>query len=414
MKIILVFVFTLLLGVGVWQSSERTQSDENDDQTALESMSDESLLVHAVKHLDSNYVCPMHPSVVSTESGNCPICGMDLVLRKSNTLEDSGVIVSAAMQRNMGLTTALVEYGPVVEEIYGSGEVLSVDKAHTTILKSKYSGSVQAVLVKEGDWVKEDDPIIVVKSAEYTKLKKAFVAAREASEIREMNQHRADLVKLGVVAEILRKPLHRGLSPLPEHLEVRASKVGKISNLQIGVGDKVKVGLPMLEITAPKLVRAELRSYSGKALMVKVGDRVHMEIAELPGRNFPGQVVRSVGQPSSYYAMNEVRFEFQEDFAFTGMFVGGYLEVGRRENVLRVPTSAVIYGDRSTRVVRHHEDGHFIVLDVEIGFETTDWIEIVSGLKEGGRVVTRGQFLIDSEATMQAGLNRLKEGDENL
>ncbi len=26
------------------------------------------------------YTCPMHPHYIATESGSCPICGMDLVL----------------------------------------------------------------------------------------------------------------------------------------------------------------------------------------------------------------------------------------------------------------------------------------------------------------------------------------------
>ncbi len=43
----------------------------------------ETALEHAAKHLDSTYVCPMHPDVVRDEPASCPICGMDLVAREA-------------------------------------------------------------------------------------------------------------------------------------------------------------------------------------------------------------------------------------------------------------------------------------------------------------------------------------------
>lgn len=39
----------------------------------------ETAVEHAGKHLDPNYVCPMHPQIIRGKPGNCPICGMDLV-----------------------------------------------------------------------------------------------------------------------------------------------------------------------------------------------------------------------------------------------------------------------------------------------------------------------------------------------
>ena len=43
---------------------------------------DDTALEHAAKHLDSRYVCPMHPQIVRDEPGTCPICGMDLVEKR--------------------------------------------------------------------------------------------------------------------------------------------------------------------------------------------------------------------------------------------------------------------------------------------------------------------------------------------
>ncbi|MGD8964377.1 MAG: heavy metal-binding domain-containing protein, partial [Gammaproteobacteria bacterium] len=64
--LILIFISALLAGC--------EPSGSQDRETARE---------HALKHAEPGYVCPMHPQVTSEEPGSCPICGMDLVQRKS-------------------------------------------------------------------------------------------------------------------------------------------------------------------------------------------------------------------------------------------------------------------------------------------------------------------------------------------
>jgi Cu(I)/Ag(I) efflux system membrane fusion protein len=39
--------------------------------------------------------------------------------------------------------------------------------------------------------------------------------------------------------------------------------------------------------------------------------------------------------------------------------------------------------------------------------ESGDYVEIIQGVDEGEHVVTSGQFLIDSEASMRAGIRRM-------
>jgi Cu(I)/Ag(I) efflux system membrane fusion protein len=52
-------------------------------------------------------------------------------------------------------------------------------------------------------------------------------------------------------------------------------------------------------------------------------------------------------------------------------------------------------------------DGRFEPVVVETGFIGTEWAEIRSGVDDGDAVIVRGQFLIDSESTVRAGLSRL-------
>ncbi|SQA96815.1 Cation efflux system protein CusB precursor [Cedecea neteri] len=50
------------------------------------------------------------------------------------------------------------------------------------------------------------------------------------------------------------------------------------------------------------------------------------------------------------------------------------------------------------------EGGHFRPVNVVPGISDKGWVEILSGLNEGEKVVTSGQFLIDSEASLRSAL----------
>ena len=91
-----------------------------------------------------------------------------------------------------------------------------------------------------------------------------------------------------------------------------------------------------------------------------------------------------------------------------GMFVSLDFAGPAGEPQLLVPSEAVITtGERSVVIVAR-EDGGFDVVNVTVGTEQGGRSTILSGLNEGQSVVVSGQFLIDSEASLKATLNRLE------
>jgi Cu(I)/Ag(I) efflux system membrane fusion protein len=79
--------------------------------------------------------------------------------------------------------------------------------------------------------------------------------------------------------------------------------------------------------------------------------------------------------------------------------------------VLKIPAEAMIVtGERAT-VVKVVEEGRFQPVDVVAGMERAGEVEILSGLEEGDRIVLSGQFLIDSESSLQASFMRFPAGD---
>jgi Cu(I)/Ag(I) efflux system membrane fusion protein len=88
---------------------------------------------------------------------------------------------------------------------------------------------------------------------------------------------------------------------------------------------------------------------------------------------------------------------------------GMFLTVSRAQSVaqapvLAVPEEAVIDTGSSKRLLLASGNGYFQPVNVETGISAQGWTEIRSGVQEGDEVVTSGQFLIDSEASLRSAL----------
>ena len=70
--------------------------------------------------------------------------------------------------------------------------------------------------------------------------------------------------------------------------------------------------------------------------------------------------------------------------------------------VLAVPEEAVINSGESARLLLATGNGYFRPVTVKTGLTAQGWTAILSGVKEGDKVVTSGQFLIDSEASLRS------------
>jgi Cu(I)/Ag(I) efflux system membrane fusion protein len=86
------------------------------------------------------------------------------------------------------------------------------------------------------------------------------------------------------------------------------------------------------------------------------------------------------------------------------------LMAGEGDSVLHIPRSALIRDGSRARVVIALGEGRFTSRDVVAGAESGDRIAIHEGLEGGERVVVAAQFLLDSEANLGAGLDRLDDG----
>lgn len=90
-----------------------------------------------------------------------------------------------------------------------------------------------------------------------------------------------------------------------------------------------------------------------------------------------------------------------------GMFAWIELPAEIKTNVLAIPAGAVVRQDGETYVFVADSESRFRRVDVELGVETPERVEILRGLSPGDKVVTAGTFTLKSELLLAA-----ESGDE--
>jgi HlyD family secretion protein len=130
---------------------------------------------------------------------------------------------------------------------------------------------------------------------------------------------------------------------------------------------------------------------------VEIGQQVEVTFDAFPGLSFLGQVLEvplqgTLSQNVLTYEV-PVSLEGAEGVALkTGMTANLNIVVGRRENALLVPAMAVQQGEEGNVVmVQDTPQGTAVATPVEVGLSDGTYVEIVSGLIEGDRVLVQYQ-----------------------
>jgi HlyD family secretion protein len=181
------------------------------------------------------------------------------------------------------------------------------------------------------------------------------------------------------------------------YMTLRAPFDGVIAELSIEVGEWSTPSPPVIQVpsvidvidTSSIYVSAPMDEVDSARLAVGLPARVAID--SHPGTRFPGHVVRVGSYVLDVEEQNrtvEIEVEL-DDPALAATLLPGtsadvevILEV--HENVLRIPTSALLSGDRVLVV----EGRTLVERPVKIGLRNWDVTEIVEGLAEGERVVT--------------------------
>ncbi len=374
----------------------------------------------------AQWQCPMHPSIVQDHPGDCPICGMKLVEVEGERVEAgapspeglSPVTIDAARQQLIGLKIAHAETGQVGGSWRTSGRV-AIDETRVHHVNVKFSGFMEHV---HGDFVgrpvRKGEPLFSIYSPELLAAQQEYLLALET---RKRLAAAGGMTADGdVLVAAARRKLELWDVPRSELDRIErtgeASRTttfyspatGVITKKDVVPGMRVNAGDMPFEIVDLSRVWVLADAYETDLRHVKVGMTAALTFKAFQDQAFEGRVafIDPLLDPKTRTAKVRIEVPNPRGVLKPEMF-GEVVLRGKSREGIRIPADAVIQSGTKAVVFVALPDGKFQPREVALGAGDAEWVEVVSGLEQGDGVVTRANFLVDSESRLRASLAAL-------
>jgi len=349
---------------------------------------------------------PMTPGQRFDKPGKSPFMDMDLVPRYADeATEEGGVTVSARQQQNLGIKTAQVEK-KVLDYQFDAFATVSMDERSVQIIPASANGVVEKLFVNAPQqFVKAGEPLAQLWIPEWTAAQQEYLAVRQLGDSALTSAARERLQLQFMPAEIIRLVEKTGKPQT--RVTVRAKQAGYINKLDTREGAQVAATAPLFEIASLESVWIVIDYPQTQAQVLQVGSEIQASSDSWPGETFHGRVSELL--PNMETTTRTLKARIVLENSQMKLKPGMYLNVTLANSpvlppVLAIPEEALIETGSASRVLVTQNDGHFNPVNVVVGTAQNGWVEIKQGLKEGDKVVTSGQFLIDSEASLRSAL----------
>ena len=152
----------------------------------------------------------------------------------------------------------------------------------------------------------------------------------------------------------------------------------------------------------------EAEVFERQAGQVKTGTPVTMTLDYLPGKNWQGKVDYIYPTLDAKTRTVKVRLRFKNEGEFKpNMFAQIAIHTTGDEQALLIPKEALIRTGNQDRVVLALGEGSFKSVAVSVGRYDSESVEILEGVRDGEKVVSSAQFLLDSESSKSSDFKRM-------
>lgn len=412
------------------------------------------------------YTCGMHPQVIQNKPGNCPICGMKLTpmrkqpgakaasagaapgerkinYYKSTMLpgevrqtpgkdsmgmdmvpvyedeaaagESATIAIDPVTTQNMGIRTVAVTNGPLRREIRTVG-VIDYDETTLADITTKFKGWIEKLYVDAiGKEVHRGEPLFEIYSPELYSAQTEYLLAlgdsKTKADASADNLRTSARLKLKYwdIPDDQIAELEKTRQP-SKTLRVDAPSNGFVVEKRVVEGQMVEAGMRLYRLADLSLVWVHAQIYEQDLGFLMLGQEAVVSLPYLPDRKFRGRVTYIYPTLDEKTRTAKVRMEFHNPgfFLKPGMFASVELRSELRPSVVLAPDSAVLRSGEKNTVFVALDGGRFEPRTVALGLRAeNDQYQVLSGLKDGERIVTSGQFMLDSESQLREAIQKM-------
>ncbi|WP_108805479.1 efflux RND transporter periplasmic adaptor subunit [Aquimarina sp. Aq107] len=404
--IIISILIGLLFGYLIFSDNSTSESIEEHD--------------HSAEVLDQIWTCSMHPKIMKSEPGDCPICGMDLV---RSEIKENGLSMDQFSMTENAMALANIQTSVVgmttseSQEVKLSGKIKENEETNT-VQVTHFSGRVEKLLVNSvGDKVYKGQTIAILYSPELVaaqqelltavKLKKEqpalYKAVRNKLKLRKISEDQIDLIESsGKIKETF--PIHAHMS-------------GIVSEKIVEEGNHVDRGQILYKISNLNSLWASFDAYENQISLLKIGQHIEIKTNAYPEMDFDAKIsfIDPVLDTNTRTITVRAVLVNKDNVFKPGMFIEGVIAVANQESnkTIAIPRSAVLWtGKRSIVYVKVKSDQPvFEMREVTLGTSNGHEYQTLEGIKEGEIIVTNGTFTVDAAAQLQGKRSMMNQAE---
>ncbi len=373
------------------------------------------------------YHCPMHPNYISDKPGECPICGMNLVPIEEEEhakmeMPEGTVKITPEKQQLIGVTFGKVEYRNL-EKVIRTVARVTYDETKLTYITTKFPGWVEKLYADyTGKLLKKGQPLFSIYSPELVSAQEEYLLALKAKgyfvgkvydEVKSSTDNLLDSARRRLIywdiTEEQIKELEKSRKPL-KTMEFYAPCTGFVIEKNVLQGKYVMPGETLYTIADISNIWVLADIYEYELPFVSIGQTTTVELPYFPGEQFTGKITYIYPYLETETRTVKVRIELpNKDFKLKPDMYGN---INLKVNLgvkLTIPESAVLDSGMRKLIFIDRGEGYFEPREVKLGSKIDDYYEVIEGVREGEKVVTSANFLIDSESKLKSAIKKLHE-----
>jgi RND family efflux transporter MFP subunit len=296
------------------------------------------------------------------------------------------------------------------------GEVLAL--LEVPELQNQVEGAQAEVRHSQSDITRAQNEVVSAEStysavhAEYTRLEEAskerpgLIAEQELDDARAKDQQAA--AQVGVAKASLdamqqqlgvSRATHSRLETMSRYEQIVAPFTGVVTKRYADTGSLIQAGqdnntqtLPVVEVSESDLLRLRMPVPESDVPYIQVGGDVQVKVSANE-RTFAGKIVRfsRALDTNTRTMLTEVDVPNHDLSLSPGMYAETTIQLQRKKDALILPAQAVVRNGDLSYVLVVDATNHVEKRNVTLGIQTSNRVEITSGLQPGDNVIAAGQ-----------------------
>jgi len=429
---------------------------------AVDSRSSESHLHADVEQL---YSCGMHPNIIEKEPGTCPICGMNLTPIKNNKSKSSNsgdreiiywrapmnpnevydapgksqmgmdlvpvyndegseagvVTVDGSVLQSMNVKMDFVKNRSGSSSIYTNG-IVTTDERKEYVITSKISGWIEKLYVNyEGQKVRKGEKLADIYSPELIAAQQELITALNFNKT-VSNINSDELVKNAIrkleLYDIAKSDINDLIKTkiVKKYLPLYAPFNGTALTKEVVEGEKITPNKQLMTIADLNNLWLKADIYESEIGKIQVGAEAEITFNYSPGKIYTGKItfIYPTVDPVSRTISVRINLPNRDSNLKPAMFGNVVIKGEEHGEMPSIPESSVIRSGKKNIVVLGLGEGRFKPVEVTLGSYSDGYYQVLNGLKLNDKIVTSGQFMLDSESSLRSAINLFSSADSKM